>query len=100
MAARNNIIAMATSDRIYGQITKDVVVIIVNYGRNGSSKFYFLFILLPSQPSLLTSHSNSAFDNMEARLRLGKRNSNTRYNLRTEYMPRARYLDTTWSRHE
>ncbi|KAF5875768.1 putative f-box domain-containing protein [Botrytis fragariae] len=44
--------------------------------------------------------NNSAFDNMEARLRLGKRNSNSRYNLRKEYMPRARYLDTTWSRHE
>ncbi|KAM0133833.1 hypothetical protein ACHAO1_005954 [Botrytis cinerea] len=28
---------MATSDRICGQITKDVVVIIVNYGRNGST---------------------------------------------------------------
>ncbi|TGO20282.1 hypothetical protein BPAE_0314g00040 [Botrytis paeoniae] len=44
--------------------------------------------------------NNSAFDNMEARLRLGKRNSNSRYNLRKEYMPRAKYLDTTWSRHE
>ncbi|KAF7909220.1 uncharacterized protein EAE98_012299 [Botrytis deweyae] len=44
--------------------------------------------------------NNSAFDNMEARLRLGKRDSNPRYNLRKEYMPRARYLDTTWSRHE
>ncbi|KAF7926034.1 uncharacterized protein EAE97_010334 [Botrytis byssoidea] len=44
--------------------------------------------------------NNSAFDKMEDRLRHGRRESNPRYNLRKEYMPRARYLDTTWSRHE